>query len=339
MLIPSAHAGVLNPDLSALGQLRASASDEAGPDRGHPALGLGESELILTAPLNPYFNGAFTFAAHDEGVEVEEAYVAMVRGLPWGLGLKAGKYRLGFGKLGAAHPHRYPFIDPPRAWSSLMPGGEEGFNEAAVQASMLLPTPGSWASTLSVDALQGQAFHPEDERPRLGWLGRWSNAFLLGSGGGALEAGASAATGVDDVDANARGWLLGADLKAAFPVGAAGRLTFQGEAAFRRAHLSDPADTTGRPPEREERAGFFALADWRPSARWNGGVFYEQWQREGAPSSIDRAARVFAGYAVMEETTLIRVSLERHMPAGETPVHTVSAQLLFSMGPHKAHQF
>src|SRR5690606_19060104 len=133
MLIPSAHAGVLNPDLSALGQLRASASDEAGPDRGHPALGLGESELILTAPLNPYFNGAFTFAAHDEGVEVEEAYVAMVRGLPWGLGLKAGKYRLGFGKLGAAHPHRYPFIDPPRAWSSLMPGGEEGFNEAAVQ--------------------------------------------------------------------------------------------------------------------------------------------------------------------------------------------------------------
>src|SRR5690606_17798636 len=172
-----------------------------------------------------------------------------------------------------------------------------------------------------------------------GWLGRWSNAFLLGSGGGALEAGASAATGVDDVDANARGWLLGADLKAAFPVGAAGRLTFQGEAAFRRAHLSDPADTTGRPPEREERAGFFALADWRPSARWNGGVFYEQWQREGAPSSIDRAARVFAGYAVMEETTLIRVSLERHMPAGETPVHTVSAQLLFSMGPHKAHQF
>jgi hypothetical protein len=125
-------------------------------------------------------------------------------------------------------------------------------------------------------------------------------------------------------------------VKAKLPVGEAGWLTLQGEAAFRRSHVSD---TTGSPPVSEDRSGFFALADYRPVPRWNGGALYEQWQRDGDPSSLDRAARVFVGYAVMEETTLLRVSVERCMPAGETPFHAVAAQLLFSMGPHKAHQF
>jgi hypothetical protein len=332
-----AFAGVVNPDISALGQLRASVTDAAGsPDRNQPSLGLGESELILTAPLNPYFNGAFTLAAGEGGVEVEEAYTTLVRGLPWGLGLKAGKYRLGFGKLNATHPHVYPFIEPPRSWVSLMPGGEEGFNEAAFQISALLPTPGTWASTVSADVLQGNSFHPDDDRNRVGWLGRWSNAFLLGERGGALEAGVSAATGLDDVGAKARGWLLGADAKARLPVGETGWLTLQGETALRREH---PADTTAPSPASRDRSGFFAVADYRPVPRWNGGALYEQWQREDGTSPVDRAARAFVGYAFMEETTLLRVSVERYMPAGESAVHTVSAQLLFSMGPHKAHQF
>jgi hypothetical protein len=189
---------------------------------------------------------------------------------------------------------------------------------------------------VSADVLQGNSFHPDDDRNRIGWLGRWSNAFLLGERGGALEAGVSAATGVDDIGANARGWLLGVDTKAKLPVGVAGWVTLQGEAAFRRSHASD---TTGATPETQDRSGFFALTDYRPLPRWNGGALYEQWQREGDPSAVDRAARVFAGYAVMEETTLLRVSLERYMPDGGSAVHTISAQLLFSMGPHKAHRF
>jgi hypothetical protein len=331
-----AGAGVANPDISALGQLRAAATDDPGsPDRNRPVLGLGESELILSAPLNPYFNGAFTLAADGEGVGVEEAYATMVRGLPWGLGLKAGQYRLGFGKLNAVHPHTYPFIDPPRSWVSLMPGDGEGFNEAAFQVSALLPTPGDWASTLSADAIQGSSFHPDDERSRIGWLGRWSNAFLLGETG-ALEAGVSGATGWDDVDAKARGYLLGADLKAKFALPGAAQLTLQAEGAWRRAHAVDTAAGTATA---EDRDGFFALADYRHRARYNAGVLYEQWIRGQGASGVDRAARVFAGYAVLEESTLLRVALERFMPAGGPAVHTVSAQLLFSMGPHKPHQF
>jgi hypothetical protein len=340
-LIPvAAAAGVVNPDISALGQVRAAVTDEPGsPDENQPTLGLGETELILDAALNPYFRGAFTLAADEEGFGVEEAYASMVKGLPWGLGLKAGKYRLGFGKLNPVHPHAYPFLDAPRAWASLMPGGEEGFNETAVQLSDLLPTPGNWASTISVDAIQGSSFHPEDERTRLGWLGRWSNAFLIGERG-ALEAGASGATGLDAIDARARGYLLGADLKVKFYLSEASQLTLQTEAAFRRSHALDTA--TGAVPA-EERQGFYGFADYRFRTRYNAGVLFEQWERshaEGGPSeAVDRSVKVFAGFAVLEESTLLRVAFERFMPDGGPAVNTASAQLLFSMGPHKAHKF
>jgi hypothetical protein len=325
-------AAVTNPDISAIGQVRGSFTDDAGsPDRHEPALGLGEAEFIFDAALNPYFRGWFNLAAGDEGVGLEEAYVTLVKGLPWGLGLKAGKYRLGFGKLNAVHPHAYPFLDAPRAWASLLPG-DEGFNETAVQLSMLLPTPGDWASTVSVDMLQGASFHPEDDRSSLGWLGRWSHALLLGDAG-ALEAGISGATGIDDIDTKARGYLLGADVKTKFRFGAS-QLTLQAEAAWRRGHTID----TALGAVAEDRSGLFAFADYR-RARWNAGLLAEQWEREGAPELVDRAVKAFAGFAVMEETTLIRVAVERFMPDDGEAVHTVSAQLVFSMGPHKPHQF
>lgn len=335
-LLPAlSGAGVINPDISALGQVLPSLTDDPGsPDRNRPVLALGEAEILFDAALNPYFRGAFTLAAGDEGFELEEAYTTMVRGLPWGLGLKAGKYRLGFGKLNAVHPHTLPFIETPRAWASLMPG-EEGFNETAIQVSDLLPTPGAWASMLSVDLLQGSAFHPEDARSRIGWLGRWGNGFLLGDRG-ALEAGVSGATGIDDVDSRSRGYMLGADLKMKIRLAGTAQLTLQTEGALRRSHA---VDTLSGAVSTEDRGGFFTLADYRPRPQYNAGVLYEQWEPEDRPADTDRAVKAFAGYAVLEESTLFRVAVERFMPGTGAAVHTISAQLLFSMGPHKAHQF
>jgi hypothetical protein len=336
----TADAGVVNPDISAIGQVRAQVTgDPASTDKNRPVLALGESELILDAPLNPYFRGAFTLAAGEEGFGVEEAYTSMVKGLPWGLGLKAGKYRLGFGKLNAVHPHAYPFLDAPRAWTSLMPGGEEGFNETAFQISELLPMPGDWASTLSVDAIQGISFHPGDNRNRMGWLGRWSHSFLIGDAT-AFEAGVSGATGWDELDAKARGALVGVDLKAKFYLPGSSQLTLQGEAVFRRSH---EVDTLSAAVTDENRSGGYVFADYRFHTRYNAGVLAEQWKRAlsegGMPGSTDRALKVFAGYAVLEESTLLRVAFERYLPDDGPAVNTVSAQLLFSMGPHKAHQF
>jgi hypothetical protein len=335
MLAAGAPAGVTNPDLSAIGQIRAGFTDDASVvDHDEPTLSLGETELILEAYLNPYLRGFFTLSGGEEGIGVEEAYASWVKGLPWGLGLKAGKYRMGFGKLNPMHPHVNPFIDPPRAWVSLMPGGEEGFNETALQASVLLPTPGDWASTLSADVIQGAGFHPDEERTRLGWLGRWSNAFLLGESG-ALETGVSGATGIDNVAEDLRGYLAGADFKAKFYLEGGSQFTLQAEGMFRRSHAVD--SLTGA--SAEDRTGYYAVADYRYHVHMNFGAMFDQSDRAGDAARVDRAVRVFAGYTMLEESTLLRFAYEYFMPEGEIAVNGVSAQILYSMGPHKAHKF
>jgi hypothetical protein len=334
------RAGVANPDISALGQVLGSHTDDPGsPDADQPALRLGEAEFIFDAYLNPYIKGWFTLSGGEDGFALEEAYASVIKGLPWGLNLKAGKYRLGFGKLNSVHPHAYPFIDAPRSLQSLL-FGEEGFNETGVQVSALLPTPGDWASTLSADLIEGKAFHEASDGPdgsgtRLGAVGRWANNVLIGERG-AFETGVSGATGIDSVGRDSRAWLAGADAKAKFYLPSSSQLVIQGEAVFKHSHLADTA--TGAFPA-EDRAGFYAFADYRWHSRWNGGLLYEQWEREGDPSSVDRAFRAFGGFAVMEESTLLRLAYERFLPRGEAAVNTFTLQLLFSMGPHKAHQF
>ena len=328
MLAAPALAGVANPDLSAIGQVLGGYTDDAASaDPEQPTLNLGEAEIVLDAYLNPFIKGWFTLSGGEDGIGVEEAFASVVKGLPWGLALKAGKYRLGFGKINPVHPHALPFISSPRSAQSLL-FGPEGFNETGAQVSALLPTPGDWASMLSADVIEGKAFHEGQQGTRLGWLGRWANDFLLGERG-ALETGISGATGVDSLGRESRAWLAGADLKTKFYLEGASQLTVQAEYILKHSHTPDP----------EDRGGFYGFFDYRYHTQWSGGLLYEQWQPEGAADETDRAFRAFIGYAVLEESTLLRLAYEHFLPATGDAVNTASLQLLFSMGPHKAHQF
>ena len=341
-----AQAGVTNPDLSAIGQVIGGYSDEPGSrDSGQAALRSGEMEMVLDAYLNPFIKGWFTISGGENGFSLEEGYASVVKGLPWGLNMKAGKYRMGFGKLNATHPHAYPFIMPPRSLVSLLPGGADGFNETGLQVSELLPTPGDWASTVSADLIEAKQFHPDREFTRLGGLGRWANDFLIGEVG-AVETGVSVATGKNLSPESDPAYLYGADVKAKFYLPGASQLTVQAEGAYRRfqayrASSANPiaVDFPDSVIVQDHRAGFVAFADYRYHTQWNGGLLYEQWEPDGQPSATDRAIRAFAGYAVLEESTLIRLMYEHFLPDGADAVDAVSLQLLFSMGPHKAHQF
>ncbi len=177
ILSGNSYAGVTNPNISAIGQVFGTYTDDTrSPAARKAALSLGETELVLDAALNPYFNGMFVLSIDAKGgLDVEEAYTTMVRGLPLNLAIKAGKFRLDFGKLNQAHPHAYPFIRTPRVLdpgaAGLLPG-EESFDEPAIQVSTLFPVTDNWSVMLSADALQGSSFHPDDS-------GRRSPGFLI----------------------------------------------------------------------------------------------------------------------------------------------------------------
>jgi hypothetical protein len=289
----AAEAGVTNPDISALGQVVGGYTDDkASSDFEEPTLRFGEMELLLDAYLNPFVRGSFTVSGGEDGFALEEGYAAVVKGLPWGLGLKAGKYRLGFGKINPIHPHAYPFIAPPRSLTALVPGGEEGFNDIGVEVSDLLPTFGDWASTLTAGVIQGQSFHPDEDFKRLGWQGRWANDFLIGEMG-ALETGVSIAEGKSISPEWDASYLYGADAKAKFYLPNSSQLTVQAEGVYRRFLERGVVDGDSVFLQ-DNRAGVVAFADYRYHTRWNGGVpRFRRLRRDGGnhPAALDvRAA-------------------------------------------------
>lgn len=338
MIFITTQAGVTNPDISAIGQVIGQYSDDSNsafPNK--PTLELGEVELVLEAALNPYLNGVFVLSLGTKSIEIEEAYASVIRGLPLNIGLKAGKYRLGFGRLNPAHPHAYPFISTPHVMdpgaAKLLPG-EESFNDVAVQASTLVPVAGSYSLVISGDLLQGDSFHPDTVTANFGWLARIANSFIIGDIAPS-EIGVSLTQGTNDPAMNTKSLIAGADLKTKIAISPIINCTIQGEFIYKNA---DHKDTLGN-QSTEKRTGFYAFTNFFIQGHYNAGILYEQYQSPEDADKIDRGIKPFVGFALLEESTLLRFAYEYFIPYQGKPNNTVELQFLYSMGPHKAHQF
>jgi len=113
----------------------ATGDDEIGP--GEKGLSLGESEVTLSASVDPWWHGSLTLALTPENeAEVEEAFV-QTTALGHGLTVKAGRFFSGLGYQNEQHAHVWDFVDAPLAYQAFL-GGQYGQN--GVQAKWLLPT-------------------------------------------------------------------------------------------------------------------------------------------------------------------------------------------------------
>ena len=107
---------------------------ENGP--GRRGFSLGESELTLSASIDPHFSGQLTFALDgEEAAEVEEAFITTNR-LGSGLNLKAGRFYSGLGYQNNQHAHVWDFTDLPLAYQGLL-GGQTTTN--GLQLKWLAP--------------------------------------------------------------------------------------------------------------------------------------------------------------------------------------------------------
>jgi len=158
----------------------------------------------------------------------------------------------------------------------------------------------------------------------------------------------SATQGTNNVAADARTQVLGGDVKAKLWTGASAYLLLQGE------WLSldrDVAGWAGLPAgytlANTQTSGAYAFADYNWASRYNAGASYENFEDPETDGGSVAAVGLFAGLALMEETTVFRLDwkrLERSgaLPLGVTssdPVQQLTMRVIFSMGPHKAHQF
>lgn len=125
--------------------------DDAGP--GARSWKLGESELGISANIDPYFFGNLTVSmAGDNSVSVEEAFVRSTA-LPAGLTLKAGRFFSGIGYLNEVHAHAWDFVDQPLAYQALL-GNQRA--QDGVQLKWLAPT--DLFAEFGVEAGSGRAF-------------------------------------------------------------------------------------------------------------------------------------------------------------------------------------
>lgn len=336
IMIPVTFAGVINPDISAIGQLLyGQTNDASDTNKNKATMNLGETEVVLDSTLNPYARGTFVFTIDETGLYIEEAYMTIFNGLPQGLGIKLGKYRLGFGKINPAHPHTYPFVVTPRVVSQFLPG-DDGFNDVATQVSYLLPTSGSWASNISFDLLNGSSFHPDEPESAMGTLVHWSNSFLVNDAT-PVDIGVSATQGTNNVKWNTTSNVYGADIKTKIPVSVQGKLTLQSE--FFSNNNTNVTDNTLGSTAVDQRTGLYFIADYKVNTRFDYGAIYDQYQRQDNKNLTDKAVKYFAGFGLLEESTLFRLTYEQFYPENAPVVATIGLQVLYSMGPHKAHQF
>ena len=120
-------------DYSVTGFARPTGS-EIGPSRG---FSLAESELTLSANIDPWLRGQASMALHpDNKLSVEEAYV-QTTSLGNGLTAKAGRFFSGIGYLNEQHAHTWDFADNPLAYQVFL--GNQ-FASDGLQLRWLAPT-------------------------------------------------------------------------------------------------------------------------------------------------------------------------------------------------------
>jgi len=94
------------------------------------------AEVALHSTVDPYFDAFAVFHLSDE-FEIEEAYVK-TRALPYGLQVKAGKFKSAFGRINEKHQHVWQFDSQPIIYESLF--GPDGISDAGIQAQWVAPT-------------------------------------------------------------------------------------------------------------------------------------------------------------------------------------------------------
>ncbi len=136
---------------------------EVGP--GERSFNVGESELALSASVDPYFSATMIAAiAGENEIGIEEAYFRTTS-LPSGFTVKGGRFFSGMGYLNEVHGHAWDFADQPLVYQAFM--GNQ-LAQDGVQVKWLAPT--DLFVEIGAETGNGQAF-PGTRRNRNGFNG------------------------------------------------------------------------------------------------------------------------------------------------------------------------
>jgi hypothetical protein len=352
---PGTAQTTLNPDISVIPRFLVVTDDgeklaEGRREWSTPDLQFQELELALQAYLNPYARGDIYLTLQGPDVEsaklgLEEAFVTVLRGLPLDLNVRAGKYRAEFGKLNMQHPHAWPFITQPLVLERFL--GEDGLNDLGVSVSALLPT-GDVYTRLTVDVLRGLSIPAaagiEDTtggKPSYAFSGRLSSFFAL-SDLSDLEVGLSGLTGIHDPYSRQRFWYVDCDFKYKYRPSSYTSLQIQGEFLLNTRTATENRDHLPLPGETINSSGLYLFVNYQFTKIFSVGARYDWTEDPYSTADRGRAGALFLGFSPVEETLVFRLQYQNTLTTAggsSRSVNWLGLQLMFALGPHKAHAF
>jgi hypothetical protein len=337
----------------------APSGGEVGPaPRG---FGLGESELVIAANVDPYFRGHLVAALTPENeAEIEEAYFQTLA-LGRGFTLKGGRFLSGIGYQNEIHQHAWDFQDAPLAYKAFLGGrlGDDG-----VQLKWLAPT--DLFLEFGAELGRGGAF-PATERNRNGA----NSASLFAHLGGDLGASTAWRAGLSHLRARpeerafedagvtqsftgtSRLWIADFVLKWA-PNGNATVTNFklQGE-YFRREEKGElgfddmVAPSSGDFASRQ--SGWYLQGAYQFMPRWRAGLRYDRLDRGTVETAVPTVGPLMIEHNPSRVTAMLdwsgtefsrlRLQVAEDKSRADVTDRQVLVQYIFSLGVHGAHRF
>jgi hypothetical protein len=329
-------------------------ADEIGPEKR--GFSLAESELALSASIDPYLYGFAAIAVEPDGeVAIEEAYFQTL-GLGHGFTVKSGRFFTAIGYLNEFHQHAWDFFDAPIAYQALL-GTEATGNhgEDGVQLRWVAPT--DTFVELGAELGRGKDFPSNDRnkngigaaglfahlggdigvshsyRAGLSWLGAWPK-----------DRG-SAAVDLDDVEVlnlfEGDSYVYAADF--------VWKWAPNGDPSYRNFKLQEASRGANRSGYSSDQLGGYLQAVYQFRPRWRAGLRGE-WLHSAHLDLGDNAETLPdaehnpSKYSVMldyspSEFSRFRLQFAHQELTDNESDQQVILQYVHSLGSHGAHQF
>jgi hypothetical protein len=340
------------------------AGAEVGP--GQRGLSLAETELGISASVDPWWRGSANISLHpDDSVSVEEAFV-QTTALGGGLTAKAGRFFSGVGYLNSQHAHTWDFVDNPLAYQALL-GTQYG--DDGVQLKWLAPT--DLYLELGAELGRGRSFPGGDDARNgagmaslslhagddIGVSSSWRAGLSVldakasdqglratGSAGGAVEAAFSGRTRV---------WVADAVWKWA-PNGNATRTSFKLQGEYLRSTREgtltyDPAGTASGAAYRALQSGWYVQGVYQFLPGWRVGLRTERLDAGQPDFGSNASLYALAGYHPRKDSLMvdfsasefsrIRLQLARDRAQSGAADNQLFLQYQMSLGAHGAHAY
>ncbi len=120
------------------------------PFNANRGFNLNYAELAIHSVVDPYFEAFAFLHLHPENLEIGEAFVTTTS-MPYGLRIKAGKFKSAFGRLNSKHQHTWSFDEQALIYKSLF--GPDAISDPGVQLQWVAPT--DTYIMVGIEGLQG----------------------------------------------------------------------------------------------------------------------------------------------------------------------------------------